>query len=246
MNTNNLKFKRVLLKLSGEALQGAANNGDSYNKLAVEKIVDEIEKLYKTGAQVAIVVGGGNICRGKTLSSHGVQRTPADYMGMLATTMNGMYLQAILEARDIASRVMSAIRIEEVAEPFIYKRALKHMNSERVIILTGGSGNPFSTTDTAAALRARELECDIIIKATKVDGIYNKDPAKYPDAKKYDYLTYKDAISQGLEVMDMTAFTMCQESNIPIIVCDILGEDNLRKIVEGEKIGTYVNGVVKE
>lgn len=246
MNTNNLKFKRVLLKLSGEALQGAANNGDSYNKLAVEKIVDEIEKLYKTGAQVAIVVGGGNICRGKTLSSHGVQRTPADYMGMLATTMNGMYLQAILEARDIASRVMSAIRIEEVAEPFIYKRALKHMNSERVIILTGGSGNPFSTTDTAAALRARELECDIIIKATKVDGIYNKDPAKYPDAKKYDYLTYKDAISQGLEVMDMTAFTMCQESNIPIIVCDILGEDNLKKIVEGEKIGTYVNGVVKE
>lgn len=227
-------------------MQGAANNGDSYNKLAVEKIVDEIEKLYKTGAQVAIVVGGGNICRGKTLSSHGVQRTPADYMGMLATTMNGMYLQAILEARDIASRVMSAIRIEEVAEPFIYKRALKHMNSERVIILTGGSGNPFSTTDTAAALRARELECDIIIKATKVDGIYNKDPAKYPDAKKYDYLTYKDAISQGLEVMDMTAFTMCQESNIPIIVCDILGEDNLRKIVEGEKIGTYVNGVVKE
>ena len=244
MEKENLKFKRVLLKLSGEALQGAASNGDSYNKAAVDQIVDEIEKLYKTGSQVAIVVGGGNICRGKTLSSHGVPRTPADYMGMLATTMNGMYLQSILEERKIPSRVMSAIRIEEVAEPFIYKRAIKHMNSDRVIILTGGSGNPFSTTDTAAALRARELDCDIIIKATKVDGIYNKDPAKYPDAVKYDSLTYKDAISQGLEVMDMTAFTMCQESNIPIIVCDILGKDNLKRIVEGEKIGTYVNGSV--
>lgn len=246
MEKENLKFKRVLLKLSGEALQGSTNTGDSYNKSAVDLIVNEIEKLYETGAQIAIVVGGGNICRGKTLSSHGVPRTPADYMGMLATTMNGMYLQSILEDRKIPSRVMSAIRIEEVAEPFIYKRAIKHMNCDRVIILTGGSGNPFSTTDTAAALRARELDCEVIIKATKVDGIYDKDPAKYPDAKKYDYLTYKEAIKQELEVMDMTAFTMCQESNIPIIVCDILGVDNLRKIVEGEKVGTYVNGKVIE
>lgn len=241
---NKLKYKRVLLKLSGEALQGTTSNGDNYNKVAVDQIVDEIEKLYHTGAQIAIVVGGGNICRGKTLSAHGVPRTPADYMGMLATTMNGMYLQAILESRDIPNRVMSAIRIEEVAEPFIYKRAIKHMNSERIIILTGGSGNPFSTTDTAAALRARELECDLIIKATKVDGIYDKDPAKFSDAKKYDTLTYSQAIEQNLEIMDMTAFTMCKESNIPIIVCDILGENNLKKIVEGDCVGTYVNGRV--
>lgn len=244
MNKSELKYKRVLLKLSGEALQGDAGTGENYNKEAVDKIVDEIEKLYETGAQIAIVVGGGNICRGKTLSSHGVQRTPADYMGMLATTMNGMYLQAVLELRNIPNRVMSAIRIEEVAEPFIYKRADKHLNSNRVIILTGGSGSPFSTTDTAAALRAREINCDVIIKATKVDGIYNKDPAKFKDAVKYDKITYKEAIKQELEVMDMTAFTMCQESNIPIIVCDILGKDNLKKIVMGEKIGTYVNGNV--
>lgn len=242
---NQLKYKRVLLKLSGEALQGLASNGDNYNKEAADKIVDEVEKLYRTGAQIAIVVGGGNICRGKTLSSHGVQRTPADYMGMLATTMNGIYLEAALEARDIPNRVMSAIRIEAVAEPFIYKRAVKHMNSNRVVVLTGGSGNPFSTTDTAAALRARELECDVIIKATKVDGIYDKDPVKFSDAKKYDKLSYKDAISQGLEIMDLTAFTMCQESNIPIIVCDILGQDNLKKIIEGENVGTYVNGNIK-
>lgn len=243
---NTLKYKRVLLKLSGEALQGSTNSGNNFNKEAADQIVVEIEKLYNTGAQIAIVIGGGNICRGKTLSEHGVERTLADYMGMVATTINGMYLHAALEEKDIPNRVMSAIKIEAVAEGFIYKRALKHMDANRVVILTGGSGNPFSTTDTAAALRARELNCDVIIKATKVDGIYDKDPVKYPDAKKYDKLTYRDAISEGLEVMDLTAFTMCQESNIPIIVCDILGKDNLKEIVNGANIGTYVNGEIKD
>ncbi len=234
------KYNRILLKLSGESLQG--NSSFGYNGEAVEEIVNEIAKLHKSGTEIAIVVGGGNIMRGKSISGHGVSPATADYMGMLATIMNALYLQDVLKTAGIENRVMTAIATNEVAEPFIRLKAMKHLSRGRIVILAAGTGNPFSTTDTAAALKARELECEVIIKATKVDGIYNKDPNKYSDAVKYDHINYMDAINQNLEVMDMTAFTMCKDSNIPIIVCDILGKDNLKKIAMGEHIGTLVNG----
>jgi uridylate kinase len=234
------KYRRVLLKLSGESLQG--NSSFGYNGEAVEGIVNEIAKLHKAGTEIAIVVGGGNIMRGKSIAGHGVSPATADYMGMLATIMNALYLQDVLKTAGIENRVMTAIATNEVAEPFIRLKAMKHLSRGRIVILAAGTGNPFSTTDTAAALKARELDCEVIIKATKVDGIYNKDPNKYSDAVKYDHINYMDAISQNLEVMDMTAFTMCKDSNIPIIVCDILGKDNLKKIAMGEHIGTLVNG----
>ena len=225
-----MMYKRVLLKLSGEALLGESSFG--YDVDVVEAIVDEIEKLYNTGVELAIVIGGGNICRGKSLAGHGVGAATADYMGMMATVMNGLYLQDVIKSRGIDTRVMTAIVINQVAEPFIRLKALKHMGKSRVVILAAGNGIPFSTTDTAAALKARELECDVIIKATKVDGIYDKDPNKYSDAVKYEKLTYTQALENNLEVMDMTAFTMCKESKIPIIVCDILEQNNLANIVE--------------
>lgn len=234
-----MKYNRVLLKLSGESLQGDSSFG--YNQKAVDNIVNEVAKLCKTGTEVAIVIGGGNICRGKSLAGHGVNPATADYMGMMATIMNGLYLQDVLKHKGIDNRVMTAIGVNEVAEPFIRLKALKHLAKKRVVILSAGTGNPFSTTDTAAALKAQELECDVIIKATKVDGIYNKDPNKYADAIKYEHISYSHAIENSLEVMDMTAFTMCQDSGIPIIVCDIMGENNLAKIAIGEKIGTLVD-----
>jgi uridylate kinase len=233
------KYKRVLLKLSGESLQGDAQFG--YNGEAVEKIVDEIAKLHQDGVEIAIVIGGGNIMRGKSLSGHGVAPATADYMGMLATIMNALYLQDVLKGAGIENRVMTAIATNEVAEPFIRLKAMKHLGRGRVVILAAGTGNPFSTTDTAAALKARELECEVIIKATKVDGIYNKDPQKHADAVKYEHINYMTAITDNLEVMDMTAFTMCKDSEIPIIVCDILGQDNLKRIAQGESIGTLVD-----
>ena len=235
-----MKYNRVLLKLSGESLQGESSFG--YNQNAVDSIVNEVAKLCKTGTEVAIVIGGGNICRGKSLAGHGVNPATADYMGMMATIMNGLYLQDVLKHKGIDNRVMTAIGVNEVAEPFIRLKALKHLSKKRVVILSAGTGNPFSTTDTAAALKAQELECDVIIKATKVDGIYDKDPNKHHDAIKLEHISYDYAIENNLEVMDMTAFTMCKDSNIPIIVCDIMGENNLAKIVIGEKVGTLVNG----
>lgn len=233
------KYKRILLKLSGESLQGDSKFG--YNGNAVENIVEEISKLKSLGTEIAIVIGGGNIMRGKSLSGHGVSMATADYMGMLATIMNALYLQDVLKSAGIENRVMTAIATNEVAEPFIRLKAMKHLSRGRIVILAAGTGNPFSTTDTAAALKSRELECEVIIKATKVDGIYNKDPNKYYDAVKYDHINYMEAINKNLEVMDMTAFTMCKDSNIPIVVCDILGKDNLKNIVMGGKIGTLVN-----
>lgn len=236
----NPKYNRVLLKLSGEALMGKEKFG--YNKEAVDEIVNEIYKLHETGVEIAIVIGGGNICRGKTLSQHGIDQAPGDYMGMMATVMNGLYLKEVLEHRNLDSRVMTALAVNEVAEPFIRLKAIKHLSRKRIVILAGGTGNPFSTTDTAAALKAQELKCDVIVKATKVDGIYDKDPNKYPEAEKYENLNYGDAIKQNLEVMDMTAFTMCQNSGIPIIVCDVMGSNNLKNVVLGMKVGTLVNG----
>lgn len=216
-----MKYNRILLKLSGESLMGDEKFG--YSKDAVNAIVDEIASIHKMGVEIAIVVGGGNICRGKSLNGHGVDPATADYMGMLATIMNGLYLQDVLKSKGIENRVMTAIGVNEVAEPFIRLKAMKHLSKKRIVILSAGTGNPFSTTDTASSLKAQELNCDIIIKATKVDGIYDKDPNKYPDAVKYDTLTFKEAIEQNLEVMDMTAFTMCKDFNIPIVVCDVMG-----------------------
>lgn len=233
-----MKFKRVLLKLSGESLQGGANFG--YEKDTVSKIVAEIQKLLELKVEVAIVVGGGNIMRGKDLNGHGIAPATADYMGMMATVMNGLYLQDALKARGIENRVMTAIGVNEVAEPFIRLKALKHLTRGRVVILAAGTGSPFATTDSAAALKARELECDVVIKATKVDGIYNCDPNKNKDAVKFKSLSYDYALNNRLEVMDMTAFTMCRDGNIPIIVCSIMESDNLKKIAQGESIGTLV------
>ena len=232
-----MKYKRILLKLSGEALTGDEKFG--YNQLAVNKIVDEIKKLHNLGTEIAIVIGGGNICRGKSLANHGVDPATADYMGMMATIMNALYLQDVLKSKEMDARVMTAIGVNEVAEPFIRLKAFKHLSRNRIVILAAGTGNPFSTTDTAAALKAKELNCDLIIKATKVDGIYNKDP-KYENAVKYNKINFMQAIEQKLEVMDMTAFTMCQEFNIPIIVCNVMGENNLKEIAEGQNIGTIV------
>lgn len=234
-----MRYKRILLKLSGESLMGDDKFG--YSKETVNAIVDEIAALHKIGAEIAIVVGGGNICRGKSLNGHGVDPATADYMGMMATIMNGLYLQDVLKSKGIENRVMTAIAVNEVAEPFIRLKAVKHLNKKRVVILSAGTGNPFSTTDTASSLKAKELNCDLIIKATKVDGIYNKDPNKYSDAVKYDTLTFKEAIDQNLEVMDMTAFTMCKDFNIPIVVCDVMGKNNLSSIALGEKVGTLVS-----
>ena len=234
-----MKYKRILLKVSGESLQGKEKFG--YSQEAVNAIVDEIAKVHSLGVEIAIVVGGGNICRGKSLSKHGVDLATADYMGMMATIMNGLYLQDVLRHKGIENRVMTAIAVNEVAEPFIRLKALKHLGKNRVVILSAGTGNPFSTTDTAASLKAKELGCDVIIKATKVDGIYDKDPNKYADAVKYDTLTFKEAIEQNLEVMDMTAFTMCKDFDIPIIVCDVMGQNNLVNLIKGESIGTYVS-----
>lgn len=234
-----MKYKRVLLKLSGESLQGNASFG--YENETVSKIVAEIQKMLKMGVQVAIVVGGGNIMRGKDLNGHGITPASADYMGMMATVMNGLYLQDALKARGIENRVMTAIAVNEIAEPFIRLKALKHLERGRVVILAAGTGNPFSTTDTAAALKARELECDVIIKATKVDGIYNADPKKDPNAVKFKTLSYDHALENRLEVMDLTAFTMCRDSNVPIVVCSIMESDNLMKVAKGDDVGTLVS-----
>lgn len=233
-----MKYKRILLKLSGESLMGKEQFG--YSKETVTQIVAEIKKLHELGLEIAIVVGGGNLCRGKNLNGHGVDPATADYMGMMATIMNGLYLQDVLKFAGIENRVMTAIGVNEVAEPFIRLKALKHLGKKRIVILSAGTGNPFSTTDTASSLKAKELNCDLIIKATKVDGIYDKDPNKFEDAVKYEHLTFKTAIEKNLEVMDTTAFTMCQDFNIPIIVCDVMGVNNLTSIVMGEKIGTLV------
>jgi uridylate kinase len=233
-----MKYKRILLKLSGESLMG--NEQFGYSKETVTQIVAEIKKLHELGLEIAIVVGGGNLCRGKNLNGHGVDQATADYMGMMATIMNGLYLQDVLKFAGIENRVMTAIGVNEVAEPFIRLKALKHLGKKRIVILSAGTGNPFSTTDTASSLKAKELNCDLIIKATKVDGIYDKDPNKFEDAVKYEHLTFKTAIEKNLEVMDTTAFTMCQDFNIPIIVCDVMGVNNLTSIVMGEKIGTLV------
>ncbi len=233
-----LKYRRVLLKLSGEALQGSGSFG--INPDVLEYISKEIKELHLLGVQTAIVIGGGNIFRGVPNSSSGMDRSTADYMGMLATVINALALQDSLEKEGLSTRVQTALEIKQVAEPFIKRKAIRHLEKGRIVIFASGTGNPFFTTDTAATLRALQLGSDVIIKATKVDGIYDKDPVKNDDARKFDKLTYMEILKKGLRIMDATSISLCMEGNIPIVVFDLSEKGNMEKIVRGEKVGTIV------
>ena len=232
------KYKRVLLKLSGEALAG--KDGYGINAEILEKLAEEIKEVYDLGVEIAIVVGGGNIFRGVQGKNLKIDKATSDYMGMLATVINALALQNALEKRGIPTRVQSAIEMHQIAEPYIRRKAIRHLEKGRIVIFAAGTGNPFFTTDTAAALRAAEIGADILLKATKVDGIYDKDPSKNNDAKKYEKLSYKEALKKDIKVMDSTAFALCKEENIPILVFSIKEKGNLKRAVLGEKVGTYV------
>jgi uridylate kinase len=234
-----MTYKRILLKLSGEALMGGRQYGIDPTRLA--EYAKEIKTIVDKGIEVAIVIGGGNIFRGVAGASNGIDRVQADYMGMLATVINGLALQSALEDEEIKTRLLTAIKMEQVAEPFIKRRAVRHLEKGRVVIFGGGTGNPYFTTDTAAVLRAIEINADVILKGTRVDGIYTSDPEKFEDAIKFDSITYKDAINKGLKVMDMTAFALSQENNLPIVVFDMNTKGNLNKVISGENIGTKVD-----
>jgi uridylate kinase len=233
-------YQRVLLKLSGEALMGDLGYG--IDPTIVQAIAQEVAEVVASGVQVAIVVGGGNIFRGVKASAKGMDRATADYMGMIATVMNAMALQDALEQKGVQTRVQTAIAMQEVAEPYIRRRAIRHLEKGRVVVFGAGSGNPFFTTDTAAALRAAEIDANVIFKATKVDGVYDSDPNLNPDAKRFESLTFKHVLDRDLRVMDSTAIAMCRENNIPIIVFNLFERGNIQRVVAGEKIGTYVGG----
>ncbi|NPA12398.1 MAG: UMP kinase [Aquificae bacterium] len=233
-----LKYKRVLLKLSGEALMGDREYG--IDPVFINDLAEEIKSVYEIGAEIAIVIGGGNIFRGVKGSAMGMDRATADYMGMLATVMNALALQDILEKKEVPTRVMSAIEMRQIAEPYIRRRAIRHLEKGRIVIFAAGTGSPFFTTDTTGALRAAEIKADVLLKATKVDGIYDKDPEKYPDAKLLREISYLDAINKNLKVMDHTALTLCMENKLPIIVFNIKKKGNLMKILLGEPIGSIV------
>lgn len=235
-----LKYKRILLKLSGESLMGSQKFGIEATML--DHYALQIKKLVDVGVEVAIVIGGGNIFRGLQASASGIERVQGDYMGMLATCINGMALQSAMESRGIFTRLISAIEMQEIAEPYIRRRAIRHLEKGRVVIFSAGTGSPYFTTDSAAALRANEIGADVILKGTRVDGIYSADPEKDPNAEKFSKLSFAMVISLGLKVMDMTAFTLCRENNLPIIVFNINDDDNLLRIVEGEEVGTLVEG----
>ena len=234
-----MSYKRILLKLSGEALMGTRQYGIDPERLA--EYAKDIKTIRDKGVQVAIVIGGGNIFRGVAGASNGMDRVQGDHMGMLATVINGLALQSALEDADIPTRLQTAIKINEVAEPFIRRKALRHLEKGRVVIFGGGTGNPYFTTDSAAVLRAIEMEADVILKGTRVDGIYDADPEKDTSAIKFDEISFDDVLSKGLKVMDTTAFTLSQENNLPIIVFDMNKKGNLLKVVSGENIGTVVN-----
>lgn len=233
-----MKYKRVLIKLSGEALAGDQGHGISGDILT--KISSEIASLQKTGCEIAIVVGGGNIHRGVAGATSGMDRATSDYMGMMATVINALALQDALERKDVYTRVLSAIAMQEVAEPYIRRRAVRHLEKKRVVIFAAGTGNPYFTTDTTAALRANEINADLIMKATKVDGIYDKDPMKHKDAKKFDKLSYIEVLNKDLKVMDSTAITLCMDNDMDIVVFNMFEEGNIAKVVEGANIGTTV------
>ena len=232
------KYKRVILKLSGEALSGDVGYGLEANVLS--SMAQQISELTKAGVEVAIVVGGGNIWRGVTGAKRGIDRATADYMGMLATVINSLALQDAIEANGIDTRVMTAIEMREVAEPYIKRRAIRHLEKGRVVIFGAGTGNPYFSTDTTAALRAAEMGVDVILMAKKVDGVYDDDPVKNPNAHKFESLKYIDVLNQGLKVMDSTAISLCMDNNIPLIVFDMMTPGNMKRAAMGEKIGTYV------
>ena len=231
-------YKRVLLKLSGEAL--AREGGTGIDPASAKMISEQIKSVVQLGANLAIVIGGGNIWRGKIGLELGMDRATADYMGMLATIMNSLALMDALESIGVTTRVQTSIEMRQIAEPYIRRRALRHIEKSRVVIFAGGTGNPYFTTDTAAALRAVEINADLLIKATKVDGIYDSDPKKNPDAKKFDCLTYMEALSKQLQVMDATAISLCMENHMPLMVLNLWEEGSLKKALMGEKIGTLV------
>lgn len=234
-----MRYDRILLKLSGEALMGNKQYGIDGERLS--EYAEEIKQVVDKGIQMAIVIGGGNIFRGLSGASNGMDRVQADHMGMLATVINGLALQSALEMKGVQTRLQSAIKINEVAEPFIRRRAMRHLEKGRVVIFGGGTGNPYFTTDSAAVLRAIEIEADVILKGTRVDGIYTSDPEKDENATKFDNISFKDVLTKGLKVMDTTAFTLSQENELPIIVFDMNKKGNLLKIVDGESVGTKVN-----
>jgi len=234
-----MKYNRILLKLSGEALLGKNSYGIDNDRLVV--YAEEIKEIHKQGVEIAVVIGGGNIFRGLTGSKDGIDRVQADYMGMLATVINGLALQNALENIDIPTRLQSAIKMESIAEPFIKRKATRHLEKGRVVIFASGTGNPYFTTDSAAVLRAIEVNADVILKGTRVDGIYNEDPEKNKEAIKFDDISFEDTISKGLKIMDTTAFTLSKENKLPIIVFDMNTKGNLTKVIMGEKIGTKVS-----
>ena len=233
------RYKRVILKLSGEVLRGG-KSGDPIDADTLFHVCSQVKEIHALGVQVGVVIGGGNIFRGLNGEKRGVDRTTGDYMGMLATVINGLAIMDCLEKLGVSTRVQSAIPMNQIAEPFILRRAMRHLEKGRVVIFVAGTGNPYFSTDTTAALRASEMHADIIMKATKVDGVYNKDPKKHADAVKYDQLTFIDALKQRLNVMDSTAFSLCMDNNVPILVFDLNDEHSIRKAIVGEKIGTLV------
>ncbi|XOV91871.1 MAG: UMP kinase [Bacteroidota bacterium] len=234
-----MKYKRILLKLSGEALMGSKDHGIDSERL--DQYAEEIMRVHEAGIQLAIVIGGGNIFRGVDGEKSGIDRVQGDYMGMLATVINGMALQSALEKHGLYTRLMSGLKMEQVCEPFIRRRAIRHLEKGRIVIFGAGIGNPYFTTDSTASLRAIEIEADVVLKGTRVDGVYTADPEKDPKAEKYHTLSFQEAYEKGLNIMDMTAFTLCMENDLPIIVFDMNKPGNLNKIIEGETVGTLIN-----
>src|SRR5882762_191911 len=234
------KYKRILLKLSGEALMGDKSFG--FDNAVIAQYARDVKEIVVAGVEVAIVIGGGNIYRGMNEAESGIERAQGDYMGMLATVINGMAVQSGLEKAGVYTRLQSAIKMEQIAEPYIRRRAIRHLEKGRVVIFGAGTGNPYFTTDTAGSLRAIEIQADVILKGTRVDGIYSADPEKDPSATKYDTITFQECISKNLRVMDMTAFTLCMENKLPIIVFNMNRTGNLMRVVRGEKVGTLVSG----
>lgn len=239
MENHSLKYKRILLKLSGESLMGNSAFGIDAEQL--KHYADQIRGLHELGVEIAIVIGGGNIYRGLQAKSSGIERVQGDYMGMLATVINGLALQSALENIDINTRLVSSINMQEVAEPYIRRRAIRHLEKGRIVIFAAGTGSPYFTTDTTAALRANEIGADVILKGTRVDGVYSEDPEINPNAERFTTITFNNAILRGLKIMDMTAFTLCHENELPIVVFDINEKQNLVKIAQGELIGTVIS-----
>ncbi len=235
-----LKYQRVLLKLSGEALMGSKNFGIDNDMLL--HYAEEIKSIQRMSAEVAIVIGGGNIFRGVNNEGSGIERVQGDYMGMLATVINGMALQSSLESKGVYTRLISAIEMKEIAEPYIRRRAIRHLEKGRVVIFSAGTGNPYFTTDSAAALRAIEINADVILKGTKVNGIYTADPELDPEAVMFDHITFDEVLDKNLGVMDKTAFTLCQENDLPIVVFNIFQKGNLQRLLQGEQLGSVISG----